>query len=109
MGWKARRAESFQGEDHLRRIIEDAQALIAKTLAAVPHERLEGRMHDDRTGHSLQKQRFLLAEVRPIPNWSFPSTPVSMSSCRSSPSADGIASLTPCRLLHTISQSLAPK
>lgn len=30
-------AESFQGEDHLRRIIEDAQALIAKTLEAVPH------------------------------------------------------------------------
>ena len=30
-------AESFQGEDHLRRIIDDAQALIAKTLEAVPH------------------------------------------------------------------------
>jgi len=30
-------AESFQGEDHLRRIIEDAQALIATTLEMVPH------------------------------------------------------------------------
>ena len=30
-------AESFQGEDHLRRIIEDAQALIATTLEVVPH------------------------------------------------------------------------
>ena len=30
-------AESFQGEDHLCRIIEDAQALIATTLQAVPH------------------------------------------------------------------------
>jgi phosphoglucomutase len=30
-------AESFQGEDHLHRIIEDAQALIATTLEMVPH------------------------------------------------------------------------
>ena len=30
-------AESFQGKDHLRRIIDDAQALIATTLQAVPH------------------------------------------------------------------------
>ncbi len=30
-------AESFKGEDHLRRSIDDAQALIATTLEAVPH------------------------------------------------------------------------
>jgi len=30
-------AESFQGDDHLRRIIDEAQALIAKTLEALPH------------------------------------------------------------------------
>jgi hypothetical protein len=31
------------------------------------------------------------------------------SSCHISPGVDGVASLTPCRLLHTISQRLAPK
>jgi phosphoglucomutase len=30
-------AESFQGEDHLRRLIEDAQALVDKALASVAH------------------------------------------------------------------------
>jgi phosphoglucomutase len=35
-------AESFQGEDHLRRIIDEAQALIDKALAAAPRQRTGG-------------------------------------------------------------------
>ena len=35
-------AESFQGEDHLRRLIDDAQALIDKALAAVPQQSVGG-------------------------------------------------------------------
>jgi phosphoglucomutase len=31
-------AESFRGEDHLRRIVEEAQALIGKALAAAPRK-----------------------------------------------------------------------
>jgi phosphoglucomutase len=31
-------AESFQGEPHLRRLIDDAQALIDKALASAPQE-----------------------------------------------------------------------
>jgi phosphoglucomutase len=31
-------AESFQGETHLRRLIDEAQALIDKALAAVPRQ-----------------------------------------------------------------------
>jgi phosphoglucomutase len=37
-------AESFQGESHLRRLIDDAQALIDKALVSAPHES-EGRGH----------------------------------------------------------------
>jgi phosphoglucomutase len=35
-------AESFQGETHLRRLIDDAQALIGKALAAVPRQDVGG-------------------------------------------------------------------
>jgi phosphoglucomutase len=35
-------AESFQGEDHLRRLIDDAQALIDKALAALPQQHVGG-------------------------------------------------------------------
>ena len=31
-------AESFEGETHLRRLIDDAQALIDKALASAPHQ-----------------------------------------------------------------------
>ena len=37
-------AESFQGEAHLRRLIDDGQALIDKALAAVPQHNV-GRGH----------------------------------------------------------------
>ena len=35
-------AESFHGEDHLRRLIDDAQALIDKALTAVPQQHVGG-------------------------------------------------------------------
>jgi phosphoglucomutase len=35
-------AESFQGEDHLRRLIDDAQALVDKALAPVAHQHEAG-------------------------------------------------------------------
>jgi phosphoglucomutase len=35
-------AESFQGETHLRRLIDEAQALIDKALASVPQQNAGG-------------------------------------------------------------------
>jgi hypothetical protein len=34
-------AESFRGEDHLHRILEEAQAIVSKTLESVPRPRRE--------------------------------------------------------------------
>jgi phosphoglucomutase len=35
-------AESFEGENHLRRLIDEAQALIDKALAAIPQQHVRG-------------------------------------------------------------------
>ena len=45
-------AESFQGADHLRRIVEEAQAMVNETLAATP-DRSEIMSEHTRVSHPI--------------------------------------------------------
>lgn len=47
-------AESFRGEDHLRRILEEAQAIVSNALGASPDK--------DRTSPALHQQTVIEAK-----------------------------------------------